>query len=98
MTQTRQIPIVTAAALALSVLQGAGGASASPNGRRNLAWGLGAATAYSASQGHLGAAPVLGVGTLAAYTSYRLALRKQQRHRARMARRQAWFKANRAWL
>jgi hypothetical protein len=89
---------MTATAVTVGVLPGAGGAAAGPSGRRNVALGLGAATAYSAMQGNAQATPVLGAGALVAYASYRLALRRQERRRQRLARRQAWFKANRAWL
>jgi hypothetical protein len=72
--------------------------AASPSGRRNTAVAAGAASAFSAAQGALLPAAVLGAGSLAAYAHYRLGLQQQKRRQQRIARLKAWFKENRAWL
>src|SRR4051795_8162251 len=71
---------------------------ASPSGHRNTAVVLGAATAGAAMNGQMQVAPVLGAGALLAYGRYRIALRQEQRRRARVARLQAWVKENHQWL
>lgn len=82
-----------------SLLTGsAGPGAASPSGRRNTAVAAGAASAFSAAQGALLPAAVLGAGSLAAYAHYRLGLQQQKRRQQRIARLKAWFKENRAWL
>ncbi len=52
-----------------------------------MAAGLGAATLGTLMHGEMKAAPVLGLGTLAAYGSYRLSLRREERRRERQAAR-----------
>ena len=56
----------------------------STGGRRNTAFGLGAATIYHAVKGHTGEAVVFGLGTAYAWQRYEKA-RKQERARQRAA-------------
>ncbi len=84
----RIVALGTLGAMALTTIGGMGVTSveASPKGKRNLAIGLGAVTAYGIVKKKKTLAIAGGVGTALAYRSYKKSAKKEEQ------RRQAWYK------
>lgn len=83
----RVVALGTLGVMALTTMGGLGmsAAEASPKGKRNLAIGLGAVTAYGIVKKKKTLAIAAGVGTALAYRSYKKSAKKEE------ARRQAWY-------
>ena len=89
MTSQKAIALATLGAMTVGTLGTSGVALASSKGKRNLAIGLGAVTAYGLLKKKRTVAIVGGLGTAYAYTRYRKEKKAEDRAEAR---RIEWYK------